>query len=230
MKNMKNNNGAGRRRVLQLGLVFATFGAGSWPALAGAYEDFFKAVKFDDAGRVRSLLQRGFDPNSVEHLRGETGLMMALREKSMHVFDVLLNARGINLEAHAKNGDTALMLAAFSGNLAAANALLAHGAEANQTGWTALHYAASAGHDDIVRLLLDRYAYIDAASPNGTTPLMMAARAGHILTVKLLLDEGADLSLKNNLGMSALDFAKKHEHRDIAEGLTYRLQKAGKLR
>jgi ankyrin repeat protein len=58
---------------------------------------------------------------------------------------------------------------------------------------------------------------------------MMAARGGHILTVKLLLDEGADATLKNEVGMTAIDFAKKHEHHDIAEGLTYRLKKAGKL-
>jgi len=78
-------------------------------------------------------------------------------------------------------------------------------------------------------MLLNRSAYIDAESPNKTTPIMMAARGGHILTVKLVLDEGADATLKNELGMSAMDFAEKHNHKDIAEGLTYRLKKAGKL-
>ena len=58
---------------------------------------------------------------------------------------------------------------------------------------------------------------------------MMAARGGHILTVKLLLDEGADLTLKNGAGMTALDFARAGDFRDIVEGLTYRLKQAGKL-
>ena len=53
-------------------------------------------------------------------------------------------------------------------------------------------------------------------------------RGGHILTVKLLLDEGADATLKNESGMTAIDFAKQSEFQDIADGLTYRLKKAGK--
>ncbi len=229
MSNLKLETALGRRRLLHAGCAAA---AGALlPALAGAsaFDDFFKAVKFDQADRVRALLQRGIDPNTVEPVRGETGLMVALREKSMKSFAVLMESRGIDLGVRARNGDTALMVAAYTGNRPAVEALIARGAEVNQVGWTALHYAAAAGHNDVVQLLLEHHAYIDAESPNKTTPLMMAARGGHILTVKLLLDEGADLGLKNDLGMTALDFAKKHEKKDIVEGLTYRMRKAGKL-
>lgn len=198
-------------------------------AYAGAYEDFFKSVKLDDAVEIKSLLQRGLDPNLIEPERGDTGLILALREGSMQVFNVLLRARGINPEATARNGDTALMIAAYKGNKPAVEALLAKGVEVNRPGWTALHYAATAGNNEIVQLLLDKSAYIDAESPNKTTPIMMAARGGHIFTVKLLLDEGADATLKNNIGMTAIDFARQAEHQDIVDGLTYRLKKAGKL-
>lgn len=201
----------------------------SMPAWAGAYDDFFRAVKLNDVRTIQSLLARGLDPNLIEPERGETGLMLTLREDSPGVFDTLLNARGIDLEAKARNGDTALMIASFKANLPAVKALIDKGAEVNKTGWTPLHYAASIGNNDIVSLLLEKSAYIDAESPNKTTPIMMAARAGHIMTVKLLLDEGADATLKNDAGMTAIDFAQKHEFRDIAEGLTYRLKKAGKL-
>lgn len=198
-------------------------------AFAGAYDDFFRAVKIDDASVVKSLLSRGLDPNLVEEERGDTGMILALRENSLKVFELLLNARDVDIEARAKNGDTALMIACFKGNRAAVDALLAKGAEVNRPGWTPLHYAAAIGNNDIVKVLLDKSAYIDAESPNKTTPMMMAARGGHIMTVKLLLDEGADATLKNELGMSAIDFAEKFNHKDIAEGLTYRLRKAGKL-
>ncbi len=195
----------------------------------GAYEDFFRAVKIDDAGTIRALLARGLDPNLIDEERGDTGLILALRESSMKVFGVLLSVPEIDIEAKARNGDTALMIACFNGNKPAVDALLAKGAEVNRPGWTPLHYAAANGHNDIVKILLDKSAYIDAESPNKTTPIMMAARGGHIYTVKLLLDEGADAMLKNDLGMTAIDFAKKHEFKDIVEGLTYRLRKAGKL-
>ena len=198
-------------------------------AFAGAYDDWFKAIKLDIDGQVRTLLQRGIDPNTVDEERGDTGLILAVREDSARVFDLLLQAREVKLDARSRNGDTALMLAAYKNKPAVVRALLDKGAEPNQTGWTALHYAATVGNNEIVQLLLDRSAYIDAESPNQTTPIMMAARGGHILTVKLLLDEGADATLKNGAGMTAIDFARAGGFNDIVEGLTYRLKKAGKL-
>jgi len=196
---------------------------------AGAYDDYFQAVKVDDVSKVKELLGRGFDPNTIEAERGDTGLILALRENSMKVFNVLLNASGLDLEAMARNGDNALMIACFKGNKPAVEAMLAKGAEVNRPGWTPLHYAAANGHNDIISILLEKSAYIDAESPNRTTPIMMAARGGHIYTVKLLLDEGADAALKNDLDMSAIDFARKFGYHDIADGLTHRLKKMGKL-
>lgn len=212
---------------IALGAALALIAA---PALADSYTDFFRAVGNDNAGEVSSLLQRGFDPNAIEAKRGETGLMLAIQGGSKKVIEVLIHARNINLEAKAFNGNTALMLAAYKENMPVVQTLLDKGAEVNRPGWTALHYAATVGNNDIVQMLLDKFAYIDAESPNGTTPIMMAARSGHILTVKLLLDAGADATLKNQLGMNAIDFAVKFGHKDIAEGLQYRLEKAGKFK
>lgn len=218
-----------RRLVLQMMAALSVIASFPMLAHAGAYEDYFKAAKLDDAATITSLLQRGFDPNTVEPERGDTGLILALREKSMKVFPVLINARGIDLNLRANNGDTALMIAAYSSNKPAVEALLAKGATVNQDGWTALHYAATIGDNDIVKMLLAKSAALDAPSPNKTTPMMMAARGGHIYTVKALLDAGADASLKNDVGMSAIDFAQQGGYKDIVEGLTYRLKKAGKL-
>lgn len=223
-----------RRTVIAMLSIAVIAPAAAFPSLpglpfSGAYDSFFRAVKLDDARTVQSLLARGVDPNTIEEARGDTGLMLAARENSMKVFDVLLNTPDVNIEARALNGDNALMVACFKGNRAAVQALLDKGAEVNKPGWTPLHYAAAAGDNEIVRLLLDKFAYIDAESPNKTTPLMMAAWRGHIMTVKLLHDEGADATLKNEHGMTAIDFAEQFQHKDIAEGLTYRLKKAGQL-
>jgi len=198
-------------------------------SMAGAFEDFFKAAKIDNVDEIRSLLKRGLDPNLVDEERGDTGLIIAVREGSMRVFDALVNAPDIDLDIGARNGDTALMIAAYKGNRAAVETLLAKGAAVRRPGWTPLHYAAASGHNDIARMLIDKGAILNAPSPNYTTPLMMAAGEGHIMTVKLLLDSGAELTLRNEQGLSALDFAARNGHQDIVEGLTYRLKRAGKL-
>lgn len=218
-----------RRRTLRHMSMLALATVAPQLTFAGAYDDFFRAVKMDDVAEVKSLLARGLDPNLAEPERGDNGLMLALREGATKVFETLLGARDINVNLKSRNGDNALMIAAYKGNKPAVEALLKKGAEVNRPGWTALHYAAAIGNDDIVRILMEKSAFLDAQSPNKTTPIMMAARGGHIMTVKLLLDAGADAMLRNESGLSAIDFANKNNHKDIAEGLTYRLKKAGKL-
>ena len=69
----------------------------------------------------------------------------------------------------------------------------------------------------MVRLLLEHHAYIDAESPNGTTPLMMAAHYGDPGVVKLLLEEGADPMLRNQQGLTAIDFAHRANRAESAE-------------
>ncbi|MEY4426695.1 MAG: hypothetical protein RL535_993, partial [Pseudomonadota bacterium] len=84
------------------------------------------------------------------------------------------------------------------------------------------------GHVEMIKLLLEHHAYIDTESPNKTTPLMMAAQYGSAQAVKLLLDEGADISLKNDLGMTALDFSRMAEKRDSFDVLTAALKEPDK--
>jgi ankyrin repeat protein len=211
-----------KRRQLLLAGCAATLFSMAAPTRAGAFEDWFDAARHNRVKSAQSLLQRGFDINAAEPGRGETALMLALREKATDVFSYLLARPGLNLEQKAANGDTALMIAAWTGNLPAVKALIEKGAEVNRPGWAPLHYAAGNGKLDVISLLLEHHAYIDAESPNRTTPLMMAAWQGHIYAVKLLLDEGADPSLRNDKGMDVIDFARHGEHPDIVQGLIHR--------
>ena len=190
--------------------------AGSFAAHAGSFEDFFRAVRGDNASGVRTLLNRGFDPNTRDE-NGQTGLLLALREPSPKVVQVLMESPQLNVDLANAKDETPLMLASIKGQQDLVVQLLKRDAAVNKTGWAPLHYAASSGQLSIMKLLLDNHAFIDAQSPNGTTPLMMAAMYGSNDAVKLLLAEGADTAMKNQLGMTAVDFAVKANRAESAE-------------
>jgi uncharacterized protein len=185
-------------------------------AWAGAYEDFFSAIKRDDSSAVQSLLQRGFDPNTLDPKKLH-GLFIALREPSPKVAQILIKAPKIDLNPITDDGETPLMMAVFKGQTELAIQMIEKGADVNKTGWTPLHYAATAGNVQLIKILLENYAYIDAESPNKTTPLMMAAHYGTPGAVKLLLEEGADVSLKNEVGLTAIDFAQRALKQDSVD-------------
>ena len=208
-----------RRRTTLAWLTLAVMGPVAGCAHAGAYEDFFKAIELDNGAAISDLLRRGFDPNARDP-KGQPALVVALREDSRKAAAALIAAKGLKVEERNAKDESALMLAALRGNLPAARALIQLDADVNKTGWAPLHYAASGTTQDakaMVALLLEENAYIDAASPNGTTPLMMAVRYGPGEVARLLVDEGADPTLKNELGLTALDFARQADRADMVE-------------
>lgn len=200
-----------KRRHLLAALAAGLLAGHAGLALADAAEDavdYFRAVQLDNVGVVRRVLAKGLDPNIREPERGETGLIVAMRYEAKDTLKLLLAQPGIDLDAKAPNGNTALMMAAFRQNKPAVLTLIGAGASINQSGWTALHYAAAAGSTDITSILLEHHAYIDAESPSGMTPLMIAAREGQEKVVELLLEQGADATLKDGgFHQTAAEFA-----------------------
>jgi uncharacterized protein len=209
-------------------IVFNAFFCLSVWAHAGSFEDFFKATAIDDESAVVALALRGFDLNTRNE-KGDPALILALREDSLKVANFLLTQRSVKVELRNPQGESPLMIAAIKGHLAPAQRLIQRGAEVNKTGWTPLHYAASRAEPDSVamaRLLLEHHAYIDAESPNRSTPLMLAAMYGHTDVARLLLEEGADPSLRNEQGLTAVDFARRADRGDLANLIAARMRSA----
>ena len=206
-------------------ILYLIVWTGHFLAHAGSYDDFFVAIKQDDAQTINGLLRRGFDPNTLDP-KGLSGLYLTVRDQSLKAAVALIAWPKTNVEVRTAQDESPLMMASLKGQLDLVRKLVDRGADVNKPGWAPLHYAATNGHLKIMELLLDENAYIDAASPNGTTPLMMAAHYGSPAAVKLLLEAGADPTIRNQLGLTAIDFAYRANRTDAAEMIAEAIRRA----
>ena len=188
-------------------------------AIADPVRDMVVAAQIDNPATVRKLLASGMSPNTIDPVTGEPVIIVALREGSNGVIDLLLSDKDFSLEQSAPNGNTALMMAAFKHNKKAVQTLLARGANVNRQGWAPLHYAASSGDVPIATLLLAHGATVDARAPGRFTALMMAAREGQPDVAVLLVQHGADTSLKSEENLTAADIALRADRADVAKAI-----------
>lgn len=188
--------------------------AGSRLAVAGAFEDVITAVREDRTDVVIQLVQRGLDPNTAD-IYGTTLLMVAARNGNAALLDFLLRS-GANIMNQNRYGDTAIGIAALNGHESAVKRLLEAGARGDGPGWSALHYAAYAGHTGIVHFLISRGVNLDARAPNQQTALMLAAKNGHLDAVRLLVNAGARPNMGDLRGNTALSIAVEAGNDEIA--------------
>lgn len=98
---------------------------------------------------------------------------------------------------------------------------LDEGADANTGEWTydgpLLKIAGELGYLEIVDLLLDRGANIEATDDLGQRPLLSAAHYGRTDVVRRLLDHGADIDAVDWADHSALSHAVIGGHRDLVD-------------
>jgi ankyrin repeat protein len=185
----------------------------------GAHVGFLEAVALGDLELAASL------PTPSEAERpprwGEAVLYRVVKQGRADAIH-LLAARGVNTGAAGNMGQSALMPAVMRGDLAAVRALLDRGADPNgATGATTGHrmvplsWAARAGHNEIVDLLVERGADPDRGDTLGFTPLSGAVMAGKVETARRLLAAGADPNGSLNGGMSLLAFAVTRDDKEM---------------
>jgi ankyrin repeat protein len=82
-------------------------------------------------------------------------------------------------------------------------------------GYTLLTIAAMNGAYECAELLIELGAIIDQKGNDGLTPLMFAVGCESYQLSKLLLKCGAEISLRNQIGNSAFDYAKLNNKQKI---------------
>jgi len=171
-----------------------------------AFQSLLSAILEDDRGKVKGLLHN--DP--------------AIAQRSV--------AREVHESRIAHwiySGDTALHVAAAGYRVEIAKTLLAAGADPaaarNRRVSQPLHYAADGYLENpawdpgrqvqMIRLLLDAGANVNAQDKNGATPLHRAVRTRCAAAVKCLLDASADPKIRNKPGSTAFHLAVQNTGR-----------------
>jgi ankyrin repeat protein len=185
---------------------------------------------------VQLLLKAGADVNAANSF-GITPLLQAARYGDAATMTVLLKA-GADIKKAEREGETPLMAAARAGGVAAVKLLVEHGADVNAReslqDETALMWATSEGHLDVVDALLKAH-----ADPNlkarlselskrstrtdfpsgGFTAVMWAVRDGNEAIVRRLVEGGADLNIANGDKATPMMLAIINDRFDLAAKL-----------
>jgi len=219
-------------------------GAAADAKTSGGVNALMMAALGGYAEATRVLLAAKVDSNAKDN-QGRTALMAAASSGEQAVVDALLAAGAdVNIEdaggasaltyasaegfgtavtalqkRGAKAGDRELLLAAGRCNTGIVRSYLGAGMSVNpkDAGTTPLIVAAGGNCVEVVQLLLDRGAELNARDSDGWTALIKASAGGHEEVVRVLLAKGADLSPTDSAGRSAWTYAALGRHEAIAE-------------
>ena len=143
----------------------------------------------------------------------------AAQEADLTTVRVLIG-QGADVNVSQGDGMTAMHWAAFHDDLELARALLSVRADVDLGtrvgGLQPLWMAATNGSAEMIRVLVDAGADVNAANGTGATPLMAAAMSGSGDAVVLLLDEGAFANARETAnGQTPLMFAAWEDRADV---------------
>lgn len=207
---------------------------------------FLKAAKEGDIPALKRLAAEEPGLLSSRAASGETALIAALYGKQQDAAEWLVSAGvpldifaaaavgdvdalerslrsdGAGLNAYSYDGWTPLHLAAFFGHRAAAERLIAAGADLNAVSRNALrntplHAAVAGGHVDVSLMLIEAAADVNVADAGGHTPFHIAAEAGYVPVARALFARGADAHVVDAEDRTPLSRAVAKGHTEIVD-------------
>lgn len=195
-------------------------------------EKLFGALRKNDIAKIKELLDGGINSN-LRNAFGITALMYASMNNRFECAEKLLKS-GARVNDQDGN-ETALSFAVVDGYCKLAKLLLDNEADPNikpdnisgsETlgGITLLESAIisknmeECSNEEMVKLLVENGADIEALGTLNMTPLMFAAQNGHLNIAKILINNGANIDTKNRItGATALVHASGSKNIEIAK-------------
>jgi len=210
--------------------------SGSEDGMANQTE-MISAVHAGDVERVKTLLQSDPSLATAKDERGVSALMHAYYRGRREIADIILDSRSdLNIfeatasrraqlvseildrdpaqaKAWSADGFTPLHFACFFNQPTIARELVRRGADVaavsmNPMEVTPLHSAAAAHATEIVRMLVESDAPVNAKQHGGWTALHAAADNGDEEMIKILLQHGADPLAQNDDGKTPAQIAQ----------------------
>jgi ankyrin repeat protein len=185
---------------------------------ADQFTAFMDACKAGDADTVRRMLE---DSPALAHQRavsGESPVVAALYRGHEHVVEALLQAGApLDIFTAAALGRLEVVKASLEADPGAIRSL-------SYDGWTPLHLAAFFGHPAAAELLLAHGADVNARSTNSmrNTPLHAAVAGGRVETALGLIEAGADVTAPDGGRHTPLHIAAEGGYVPIVEALLRR--------
>ena len=207
-----------------------------------------KSGKTEALAFVMSIAKGRPDPEGGYQIAGNTmeatPLLLCAAFGYPSLMEYCLAQEGSRIDERDSDGATALHYAARYGQVQAAQFLLERNPELinckkkthakylkqfgvlsyprslkELPGGTALHEAAKGGHKEVVTLLLQHGAEIDARTLLKETSLHLAAKEGHAQVIRLLIAAGASLTAIDDWGLQPLHLAARGRRKGCVEAL-----------
>ncbi|XP_077752813.1 ankyrin repeat domain-containing protein 26-like isoform X9 [Canis aureus] len=207
---------------MQRGRLSSARPAGSVPGL----------VDFEDKEQVKAFLENVVeckyqcycekDPNGLYELLAVLPVQLGPRVDSQEDLTFLWDMFGEkSLHSLVKDGLTPLLVA-VNEKKEKMVAFLLEEANINAVDYTnrsCLHLACANGHEDMVKLLVDRKCQLNLRDVENTTALLKAVQSQDEACVDILLKHGANPDLKDIKGNTALHYAALGDNVTIAQKL-----------
>ena len=180
------------------------------------------AVQQNLADMVKVFIDAGAEVEAKDG-SGHSPLHVASSSGSLE-FVKLLVAAGAGVRVTDNEGATCLLFAAVHGCTETVRYLVGvEGVEVEHTddiyGRTALHWALHTQHADVVQVLIDAGANIEAKDKKGYSPLLFACVIGELVLVKKLVAAGAGVRVTNDEGTACLAIAASRGHTETVRYL-----------
>eukprot|EP00746_Dinoflagellata_sp_MGD_P000913 gnl/MRDRNA2_/MRDRNA2_101703_c0_seq1.p1 gnl/MRDRNA2_/MRDRNA2_101703_c0~~gnl/MRDRNA2_/MRDRNA2_101703_c0_seq1.p1 ORF type:complete len:526 (+),score=116.51 gnl/MRDRNA2_/MRDRNA2_101703_c0_seq1:58-1635(+) len=176
----------------------------------------------DPDNKLDSQFSRTY--SGIEQRQHRSALHYAAEAGELVLCEALVAARAtVSLEDRFKI--TPLDLALEGGSQMVADFLLRNTADPNRGNMcrglkqTTLHEMSDVGNAELLKLLVEHKGTINANGKQGMTPLHLAARKKHFTVVKVLLESGVDVSLLDDSGRTASQYAHSNKNDELAKAL-----------